>query len=1192
MTQLKAFKNIALLCLICLSINLFAQKKAIDKKNYSLLWEITGNGLSKPSYLFGTMHLRDKRVFEFTDSVLLKLEACDAFASEVRMDSAVYQSWELVMMGDTTNKLSRQLSKKGYERLLKALKSKGIDIDSMESKNTALVYNWLTDQEETLKGDNKDLLLDLYLTRLAYTQGKSIHGLERLEDYRDLNDSFFQQFEDSTFFQKDPNLMSILQHFTMMEQMIGIYQKGDIDKLSSIVKSEKTFNGSQYSREMLDNRNVHMLEKLENIMRQKSVFCAVGAAHLPDSMGMIALLRAKGYSIRKVTPQFTGLAEQFKPKKVDKDWYHLKDDFNHLELNFPEQPYLMNKLNANRRRLGVQYLYYDITTGALLMAESDFYPYSTLKNKSKDKILNDAFNDWVSDRNFKDLKKEKITIGENEGFKFTGRSSTKALVKGQFFVANGNIYKTFVFFDKHNEGDMERSDKFLKSLTINPLPLTNWQVFEEEKGAFSVKMPVKPDFQQVKSNIPDLTGEPLNYYANLFVSKEVDEGFAYMVRYSDMPSGRYVDNDSFYMAQLMEETVDRFRKMNATVEVDSLTRHYGCPEFNLKVPIDGINMLMRAILRGNRLYFLLGQPPLEKSKANSKKLDDWLNSFRFLPFKQPKLTKQVFPEMGISVGLPTSVEPYKYEETKSQYPSQSDKTIQITDNQIGAAYVITQTKYSKYYGVENVDSFWNKFTRNMMAGDGDILKVSVSDTLFKGIKAKLMTLDYLKSQNTYKSIVFEKEGYQYDFSLILPYELANDKFVNTYFESIDFIGNKEKQDIYTSKKPLILIDLASSIDTIQEEAKDALTQTEWTKEDLPLLTEAIQKKYADDEQRFNSTRLNLLNQITQFKDASTLAVLEKLFRSTEGDTLLRTEILCAFLDLDTLNSANRFFDMAKSIKQMDLEEFYCLRTFMTDSVARAKVYYDKMLSLSDKPFEKNMLVSTAATLADLDTLHLMREVFIRYTPQYLTAANALMNKNAEMLKNDTLGDDESDAYYLLSSYVRLFKNIPNTPEINQFLKKLSLTRQEDMLSEVVQAQAKIGQPVENSHWQRLSKNKLNWHYLLTGLKYDSSIAVVPPQYLNQKDIAEGIILSYMDEDYGEPKEFTLIDTQNYKGELLYIYKCLMDFGDEENNHFIAICSQPADKTKYTLEPTVQLMSEALKDVKNYKKIVEDLLKRN
>ncbi|MBC8172521.1 MAG: TraB/GumN family protein, partial [Chitinophagales bacterium] len=32
-------------------------------RNTSLLWEISGNGLTKPSYLFGTVHLIDKKDF-------------------------------------------------------------------------------------------------------------------------------------------------------------------------------------------------------------------------------------------------------------------------------------------------------------------------------------------------------------------------------------------------------------------------------------------------------------------------------------------------------------------------------------------------------------------------------------------------------------------------------------------------------------------------------------------------------------------------------------------------------------------------------------------------------------------------------------------------------------------------------------------------------------------------------------------------------------------------------------------------------------------------------------------------------------------------------------------------------------------------------------------------------------------------
>jgi uncharacterized protein YbaP (TraB family)/NADH:ubiquinone oxidoreductase subunit len=1184
-------KNTLLCCLIGLSINLFAQDKTVDKKNYALLWEITGKDLAKPSYLFGTMHLRDKRVFAFSDSVLLKMEGCEAFASEIRMDSAVYQSWELAISGDTTNRLSKKLSKTGYERLLQALKSKGINLDSLESKNTALVHGWLSDKEDTdEQDDSKDLFLDLYLTRLAYNQGKSLHGLERMEDYEDLNDSFFQQFEDSTFSKQDTAFTSIFAHFAMLEEMINVYNQGDLDQLLSIVKDTKAYNGSQYKREILDNRNVRMLQKLEDIMRQKSVFCAVGAAHLPDSMGLIALLREKGYTVRKVTPQFTGLAEQFKPKTIERSWYHHTDEFNHVEMDFPEQPYLMNKLNANQRRLGIQNIYFDITTGAIMMSESDFYPHIGQKKQTKDQLLTDLFTRWIKSRGFKSIQKEKIKQGTYEGYQFSARLKSKALIKGQYFLENNNTYKTMVFFDKHNETNTERADKFLNSLKINPLPLTDWQVFEEEKGAFNIKMPVKPDFQEIKSAATNEEGESSNYFANLFVSKEAKEGFTYMLRYHDMPRGQYIENDSLYMTLVMAESLERFRKMKSKIEVDSVTRHYGCPEYSMKVSFDGVTMHLRNILRGSRMYFLLGQPPLEKNKVNNKKLEDWMNSFRFSPFLQPKLTKKDLPEIGLSLGLPTANEPYILKEEKSRFPSKSEKTIHTTDNQIGAAYVVTRTEFSKYYSATNPDSFWNKYARNLKNGESKKVKIEMRDTIFKGIKAKLVSLDYKQTQNTFKSIVFLKDGYQYEISVVLPSEIATDAYANTYFEAIDFIGKQEKQDIFSSKKQLIVNDLASPFDSIRTDARTALRMADWTKDDLPILTNALQKKYPDDTLKYASVRLSLLNEITQFKDSAILTVLENLVRTTDKDTFLRDAILCAFLELDTLESANRFFTIAQSLGKIDFSEFYCLTNFMTDSVARASLYYDKMLSLSDKPFENQDIISISERLASLDTLHLLRPLFVRYTPQYLATANALLLKNADMLKNDTVTDLYHGDYYTLSNYIDLFKYIPNTPEINQFLRKIATTNQLFLLSDAIQALAKNGQPIENSAWQRMLKSKSNWYGLLSSLKYDSLLSIVPPQYINQKDIAEGIMYNYLIDEYGEPKTMTLLETQKYKSETLYIFKCFMDYGEGENNYIIAICSQPMDKTKYNLDADLQLISDSLPDVKNYKKVVAERLK--
>jgi len=52
----------------------------------TLLWRISGNGLGKPSYLYGTMHLTDKRLFNFGDSVYKAIEKSDGLAIEINPD--------------------------------------------------------------------------------------------------------------------------------------------------------------------------------------------------------------------------------------------------------------------------------------------------------------------------------------------------------------------------------------------------------------------------------------------------------------------------------------------------------------------------------------------------------------------------------------------------------------------------------------------------------------------------------------------------------------------------------------------------------------------------------------------------------------------------------------------------------------------------------------------------------------------------------------------------------------------------------------------------------------------------------------------------------------------------------------------------------------------------------------------------
>ena len=64
--------------------------KAQNKKwPNTLLWRISGNGLSKPSYLYGTMHLQDKRLFNFSDSTYAAIEKTEGLALEVNFNELI-----------------------------------------------------------------------------------------------------------------------------------------------------------------------------------------------------------------------------------------------------------------------------------------------------------------------------------------------------------------------------------------------------------------------------------------------------------------------------------------------------------------------------------------------------------------------------------------------------------------------------------------------------------------------------------------------------------------------------------------------------------------------------------------------------------------------------------------------------------------------------------------------------------------------------------------------------------------------------------------------------------------------------------------------------------------------------------------------------------------------------------------------
>ncbi len=83
----RLFCIIALLCWFPSYLSAQESTTESDTLEHTLLWRIDGNGLTKPSYLYGTFHTQDPRVFNFRDSVLPALLSCEIAAFELQMDT-------------------------------------------------------------------------------------------------------------------------------------------------------------------------------------------------------------------------------------------------------------------------------------------------------------------------------------------------------------------------------------------------------------------------------------------------------------------------------------------------------------------------------------------------------------------------------------------------------------------------------------------------------------------------------------------------------------------------------------------------------------------------------------------------------------------------------------------------------------------------------------------------------------------------------------------------------------------------------------------------------------------------------------------------------------------------------------------------------------------------------------------------
>jgi uncharacterized protein YbaP (TraB family) len=90
------------------------------------------------------------------------------------------------------------------------------------------------------------------------------------------------------------------QNKAQTRQLVELYNNQDLDGIDSLTQKDEGGAEGGHMDLLLYGRNRKWAKILDGLLGQKSLLIAVGAAHLPGTMGVIALLRKEGYTVEPV----------------------------------------------------------------------------------------------------------------------------------------------------------------------------------------------------------------------------------------------------------------------------------------------------------------------------------------------------------------------------------------------------------------------------------------------------------------------------------------------------------------------------------------------------------------------------------------------------------------------------------------------------------------------------------------------------------------------------------------------------------------------------------------------------------------------------------------------------------------------------------------------------------------------------
>lgn len=1033
-------KDKFLFLLLCLPIGANAQK------DNSIFWEISGNGLAKKSYLYGTMHVNEKVSYRLTDAFYEHLLAADIVSNESNPET-----WDQVI--DLFNPTEITSNYRFYTEFYRAPISRETVASAFTTANP---YNKILSGIEEEQTDFQETsVLDMFIFQTGKKYRKKIVGLE---DARSSILTLLKlQPEDVTPPEENKAiLLKLIKNKTYTDLLKQYYREKDmvmIDSVFKLVCSKKAHNA------LIVDRNIIMARSLDSLAKTGSVFSGVGAAHLGGKKGIIQLLREKGYTLKPVADHYSEVGRS--KKKTIEEFF---PDPGYIPVTATDKM-LSVPLSRQFTNRGNETVSLDFSNGAATsikrFALNDFLRKDN--NSFDHKVLDSLFFENIPGEI---IEKKYFETNAYRGYDIKNITKTGNNQRYRFYITpleliavsmtgNGNYVRQYenAVFDK---------------IKINPFS-EKWEKFGPKKGGFTVDMPA---YHAIYGNDPGQVAD-----TEIQAYDPTEKGFYFVIE-KTLNEASWLEQTDYEHKQIHSEF---YRQHDA----DTLKTASVKNGFTSESTIGSRKIRLKSVIQGPK-YYLLGTV-----NASETQTGRFFNSFATAPFQyQAQVKTYVDTVAHFRVDLPEKFNPkwFLHLEDREKESNGFNAVYKnyTFSSESGKSVNVDYTAYHRYSTIENLDSLRTmlkrEFTHDYASNYEDDDEYAPLTSLLnsycyvkKGFKPSSWNELTQTTQEPYAILsedeTFDSEKHIHTFNAVVSrpgsqqavrYKVLwrpdayfmlrtltdrNDKnddpFVEKTFHSLAFTDSPFRS-VFDNKLNLFLNDVISANDSTRTAALNATYELDFKPQQWKTVTDFVAA--FDFKPAENQALVHLLAGIGAIKDERNLEFMEKIYKRYDANPEVQLAALSAIAAQKSPMAYKKILELMKADLPLG-ESFQVMQLFSAfeKDPGNSKILIPAIFDFYSTAEYQLPIVNFCSAL--LESGQVTAKNIGKFKKTILADATLQYKRNASRPVSETA--DETYTYDALPDYVNLLAALGKDKQTDQLFEKIKTLPDENLKAEML-----------------------------------------------------------------------------------------------------------------------------------------------